>query len=53
MPTRVERRVANALVLWFVAVHDVTDAAVVDGVHMRPVWGQFFWFVWRRSDDWM
>ena len=53
MLTRVERQVANALVLWFVAVHNVTDAAVVVGVHVRPVWGRFFWFVRRRGDDWM
>ena len=51
MPTRVERRIASALVLWFVAVRDVTDDAVVDGVRVRPVWGRFFWFVRRRGDD--
>ena len=37
-----ERRRAGALAFWFVAANDVPDAAVVDGVRVRPVWGQFF-----------
>ena len=44
---------AGALVLWFVAVYDVAGAAVVGGVRAHPVWGQFFWFVQRKGNDWM
>jgi hypothetical protein len=49
--TDFERRCAGhagALVLWFVAVHEVTNAAVVDSVRARPMWERFFWYVWVR-----
>ena len=43
----------GAPMLWFVAVYNVAGAAVVGGVRTRPVWGQFFWFVRRKENDWM
>ena len=46
------RRRPGALVLWFVAVHEVSNTAVVDGVHVRPMWRQFFWFVRMGRGAW-
>ena len=37
--------------LWFVAANNVAGASVVNGIHTRPMWGQFFWFVWQRGND--